>query len=109
MGSELERKAVLVSYLERQKVLKIDAHKISDVKFLALEFRKQFAFNSNVNLVTFQRFDSEWGEYVELESDDEIEHKDKLKAVVTPFLVTPAESRSGERSSEKVGCLPMTL
>ena len=55
------------------------------------EFRKEFKFHSNVSLnVTFQRFDSDWGEYVDLDEDCTLVHKDKLKAVVSPLLTTPS-------------------
>ena len=36
--------------------------------------------------VTFQKFDKEWEEYVDLESPAVLCHNDKLKAVVTPLL-----------------------
>ena len=58
-------------------------------------------FESNSHLIlNYVNLDSEYVEYVELAPDDEINHKDKLKAVVTPLLVTPAESASGEQSSD---------
>ena len=34
----------------------------------------------------FQRFDVEWNEYVDLDDAEEIRHKDKLQAVVTPLI-----------------------
>ena len=37
-------------------------------------------------VVTFQRFDNEWNEYVDLEEDEVINDKDKLKVVVSPSL-----------------------
>ena len=40
--------------------------------------------------MTFQHFDSEWREYIDLEADSSVCHKDKLKVIVTPLLVTPA-------------------
>ena len=52
-------------------------------------------FGSNVNLlVTFQKFDKDWGEYINLEIPAVLSDKDKLKAVVTPLLVdsTPVQS-----------------
>ena len=69
----------------------------SDLKFLTEEFRREFKFDSNIDLVvTFQRFDSEWGEYIDLEADCSVCHKDKLKVIVTPLLVTPATSDYAE-------------
>ena len=95
-------KSVLVSFMERKKIVKIDVEKqMSDVEFLSQEFRKEFCFESNVNVVvTFQRFDPEWGEYVDLEPDSVLNHKDKLLAVVTPILVTPSASSCEEEYTE---------
>ena len=82
-------KSILVSYLQRNKILKIPDSPEGDVGFLEAEFKKEFKFESNVNLVTFQRYDGEWGEYVDLDDDYSIANKEKLKAIVTPILVTP--------------------
>ena len=48
-------KSVLVSYAGRKKVLSIDAEKqIDNLKFLTQELKKEFSFESNVNIsVTF--------------------------------------------------------
>lgn len=51
-----------------------------------------FKFDSNVKLeVVFQRYDNELSEFIDIEKDEEIndtlQHKDKLKIVVTPTLV----------------------
>lgn len=63
---------------------------VSDVEFLVQEFKKKFSYDSNVQVtITFQRFEDEWGERVELEKDEVVNNKDKLTAVVTPILVTP--------------------
>lgn len=71
--------------------MKIPDSAESDLKFLTKEFRREFKFDSNVDLVvTFQHFDSEWREYIDLEADSSVCHKDKLKVIVTPLLVTPA-------------------
>ena len=77
--------------------MSIDAEKqIDDLKFLTQEFKKEFSFESNVNIsVTFQRFDPEWDEYVDLDPASELGHKDKLVVVVTPILVTPPLSSVG--------------
>ena len=87
----MESKSVLVSYGDRKKVLKIKVDsQLTDLEFVTKEFKKEFSFDSNVNIVlTFQRFDSEWGEYIDLEPEATLNHKDKLTAVVTPTLVTP--------------------
>ena len=87
-------KQVLVSYGDRKKVLKITPNSgLSDVEFLTRSFRTEFSFKENVNVVvTFQRYDQEWGELVDSESDSVINNKDKLTAVVTPLIVTPLSS-----------------
>ena len=51
-------KTVMISYVERNKLLKIPDSAESDLKFLTEEFRREFKFDL---VVTFQRFDSEWG------------------------------------------------
>jgi hypothetical protein len=88
---EPKTKSVLVTYLERNKVLKIaDSNDSSDVKRLEGEFRKEFKFDSNVRLIiTFQRYDRDWEEFVDLDDECTLLNKDKLKAVVTPLLATP--------------------
>ena len=67
-------KSVLVSYLDRPSGL-------DDLQFLESEFKTSFSFQKNVRLcVTFQRYDKDWEEYVDLEPTDIIENKDKLRA-----------------------------
>lgn len=65
----MEPKSVLVCYSDRKKVFKIDPKKqMSDIEFLTMEFKKEFSFETQVNVsVTFQRFDPEWGESVDLQ------------------------------------------
>lgn len=62
-----EAKQVLVSYGDRKKVLKITPNSgLSDVKFLTRCFQSEFSFKENVSIVvTFQRYDHEWGEMVD--------------------------------------------
>ena len=82
-------KTVLVSYLEKKKRMVIPPEKSeSDFEYLKCEFLTQFKFEQNVKLnITFQKFYTEWpNDYVDLEDTDEIEDKDKLKAVVIPIL-----------------------
>ena len=90
------KKEVLVSYLERNKVVSIPVSESADeLSYLKKEFNNIFSFGSNVNLlVTFQKFDKDWGEYIDLETPAVLSDKDKLKAVVTPLLVdsTPVQS-----------------
>lgn len=85
-------KSILVSFLERNKVIRCPADsEEGDVSFLKREFRKQLSFEKHVAIdVTFQRFDSEWEEYVDLDDDETVSNKEKLKVVVTSKLETPA-------------------
>ena len=93
-------KSILVTYLERNKIFTLLPRRsddgASDVTILEELFRKEFKFDSNVTLeITFQRLqvDSDWGEiYIDLDDDSTLNHKDKLKAVVTPVLTTPKNS-----------------
>ena len=81
-------KSVLVSYLERKRVLKIpDEKTATDVEFLREKFRKEFNLESNVNII-FQRFDDEWSENIDLDDEAIINNKDKLTAMVVPILNT---------------------
>ena len=79
------KKTVLVSYLERNKVIRIpESKKENDIDYLAKEFKKVFAFDRNVNiLLTFQKFDQDWNEYIDLDDDSVLCNKDKIKAVVS--------------------------
>lgn len=71
--------------------------------YLRREFLVQFKFEANVKLdVTFQRFDSDWNEFVDLEDADEICDKDKLKAVVTPILAQETPEGSSCMSRNEV-------
>ena len=90
-------KTVLLSYLEKNKRIVIPSEKSeSDLRYLNNQFIAHFNFESNVKLdITFQRFESEWNEYILY--TDEINNKDKLKVVVTPLLggETPTRCISG--------------
>ena len=85
-----ETKAVLVTYLERNKVLKVPPNHeyTSDIEYLESAFCTEFSFEHTVNLtITFQKFDEDWDEYIDLEADAILQHKDKVKAVVSAKLV----------------------
>ena len=45
-----------------------------------------------LSLCHFYKFSLEWEDYNELDSDESVNEKEKLKVVVTPQLVTPAVS-----------------
>ena len=81
---------LLVTYLERNKVFTFPSSG-NGLKLLEEQCRKEFKFESSLE-VTFQRLevDHDWGEiYIDLDEDSTINHKDRLKAVVTPVLTTP--------------------
>ena len=88
-------KTVLLAYLKSKKKIIIpgDSSK-SDLDYLREEFLTSFKCDANVSL-TFQRFNPEWNEFVDLDNGDVLVHKDKLKAIVTPILLqqttTPRE------------------
>ena len=52
--------------------------------------------------ISFQRFEKDWEEYVEVDRSCNLNKKAKLKAVVTPLLVT-------EAGSESEVCLTVTV
>ena len=88
MDDRVMARTILVSYLDNNKRIVLPSEKSEgDLSYLKDQFLTQFKFERNVTLkVTFQRFDSEWNEYVDLDDTEEIRHKDKLKAVVTPLI-----------------------
>ena len=79
---------VLVSYLERKQVFKVPNTIEDDILYLKSEVLKGFTFGTNVNLeVTFQKYDKEWEDFVDVPEDYRVAEKDRLKAVVTPSLI----------------------
>ena len=93
--AESSNKTVLLSYLERNKITIPANTPKSDLEYLREIFLTNFKFESNVLLdITIQRFDAEFNDFIDLEDGDEVFHKDKLKAVVTPILAqdTPEPS-----------------
>ena len=95
-------KVVLVSYLESSKTFKIPGDQDGrELEYLTEEFMKAFSFESNVNLkVSFQRFSPEWDQYVDLEEEDKLRNKDKLKAIVIPSLRDAAPSVTSSERTE---------
>ena len=85
-------KTVLLKYEEHRKKVMIPAEKdTSDLAFLESSFRQAFNFEKQVNLtISFQRYDADFDELVDMEDGDEIQHLEKLNVVVTPVLVTPS-------------------
>ncbi len=93
---------VLISYLERKKVFKVPNNIENDIAYLKSEVLEGFDFGTNVNLdVTFQKYDEEWEDFVDVARDFKVANKDRLKAVVTPCLIdmsqpaSPTPSTSG--------------
>lgn len=81
--SESEVKSVLVTHLERKVVFRIPKKKlISDMTFLVKEFKKKFHCDATTE-ITFQRFDVEWDQLIDLEENDVIHDKDKLTVVIS--------------------------
>ena len=67
-------------------------------------------FKKNVKLqITFQHFDPVWEEYVDLEEDAVMHHKDKLKAIVLPKLSDSAGRKWLEDEAKTMACTFMTL
>ena len=95
-------KTVLLSYMERNKVIKVPEG-VRDVAYLDSEFRRSFSFGGNVHVkVVFQKFDNEWNEFIDLEDDAVLDKKEKLKVVVTPLLITPSPTVDTEVKMEKI-------
>ena len=93
-----------MSYLDRNKVIVIpDDTEEGDVNYAKTEFRRVFSFEGDANLtVILQKFDHEWNAYVDLEDDDALGDKDKIKAVVmSVFQEKPAETSNAERNTDK--------
>ena len=42
--------------------------------------------------ITFQKYDDDWGEYVDLNEDEFVKNKEKLKVVVSSVLHTPTDA-----------------
>lgn len=61
----------------------------TDIQSLVVEFLKSFQLNGDSVSVTFQRFDEEWDEDVEIDEGDVINDKDELTAIVSPAAGEP--------------------
>jgi len=86
-----------VSFQDRNKVLHINSSAIEgDIAYLEKEFFRAFARTvSEGQIITFQRFDTTWDSFVDLEEGDTVEDRDKLKAVVSE----PTSTRSQPNTS----------
>ncbi len=87
----MAKKTVLLSYLDRnKKVIIIKDQSESAFQYLRRKVLELFDFKTEGNLklgIIFQEFDEEFGEYIDIEQqeecDDLIQDKQKLKVVVT--------------------------
>jgi len=100
-------RAVLLSYGERNKVVKIPPG-VNDLTFLRNVVEKTFlkAEESHGGVkVYFQKYNTEWEEWVDVDENFVAETKDKLKVVVTSTFVTDLGS---EREEENLEMTPRT-
>ena len=89
-------RVVLLNYGERNKVVKIPPG-VDDLSFLRNVVEKTFLkveeTHGGAN-VYFQKYYSEWEEWIDVDEDFVAETKDKLKVVVTNTVVTDIETVS---------------
>ncbi len=62
-----------------------------DLEFLKGAFCKVFKCEPNKSSITVQKFKPDWEDYIDLDSDAETEHMDKLKVVFSAATATPAQ------------------
>lgn len=74
-------KQTLVTFQERKKIINIPQG--NGIDYLRKEFCRIFGIESKAAPVTFQRFNLDFQEYVDIDSDSEIFDKEKLQAVVS--------------------------
>lgn len=105
-------KKVFVSYLERKQVFEVSSTVEDDIAHLTTEVLKGFTFDTNVNLdVTFQKYDEDWDEYLDVSKTYKVKEKDRLKAVVIPSLTDTTlggQSFLPSTSTDEV-CTPFLL
>ncbi len=99
---------VLINYQERKKAISIED---TDLLTLAARFFDVFEVESEGATVTFQRYDNDWEEEIDLAPGDEIVDKDRLTAVVIRTTqVTPSTINRGAMTSEsEVSCIALAL
>lgn len=101
-------KTILLSYSERNKIIKVPRNIPSEIQYLEDEFRKEFHFGTNVNVtIIFQRYNTDWSEYIDLDEEAELGDREKLKVVVVPTLTTPASTASPTMTT--VSTVPIDL
>ena len=88
----MESKTILLKYQEnRKKVVISPKEGTKELAFLESVFRKLLNFEQVNVAISFQRYDPDFEEFVDLEEDDELRNMEKLNVVVTPVLVIPPE------------------
>ena len=73
-------KQILVMFEGRKKILSIPQEDGIDI--LRREFLRVFDVNCSEAVITFQRFNPEFEEFVDIHSDSEVYSKEKLHALV---------------------------
>ena len=99
-------KSVLLSYLDRNRVVHIPEGE-SDLPSLERAFRHEFSYqdvSTGTTIISFQIFDADWNDYVELDDDALIPDKSKIKVVITPLL-NPQTSISSDMVSYNFVCV----
>ena len=82
-------KTVLLSYSERNKLVKIPEDKgESDLAYLQRKFKELYSVEGTTTRVSFQRYNEEWKTLLEVDEDDAIMNKDTFKVVI---VETPIE------------------
>ncbi len=69
---------------------------LTDLECLKGAFYKVFKCEPNASSITVQKFEPDWEDYIDLDSDAEIEHMDKLKVVVSAATATPVQENKDE-------------
>ena len=83
-------KTILLKYQESGKKVVIPAETTNDLDFLESSFRSLYQCElkeSNV-AITFQRYDEAFDEFIDLETDEEVHHLDKINVIATPTVAT---------------------
>lgn len=80
-------KSILVTYSERNKVFIIPEDR-NDLEYIANRFYEEFQVDSCIS-ITFKQYEADWDAYVKLDSQSELQHKDRIKVIASqPQLVT---------------------
>ena len=93
----------VVAYLERKKTINIEEKPVeSEYQYLRKEAVKIFSIDESIkpHQLIFQRFDPEWGEYIDVDDGDDFGHKDKLKLIVIGLSDDVPSATSSHQSCE---------